>query len=215
MDSPTVTVRGQAVVSGKPDEARLALEIKSLYSTPQEALADVAARSEELEKVLDELDVGEEDRTTSGVTVREERDYSKGEYIHRGYIASNMMLVTLNDARIVGRLMREATNRSQARISGPRWQIALDNPARAEAYRQAAANARSKGEAYVEALGARLGAVVSVAEPGLGRVESQFHLADAMAAPSTMADAAPTVEVHAGDLDISALVEVVFRIEQR
>jgi uncharacterized protein YggE len=210
MDGPTVTVQGRAVVSGKPDEARLALEITSLDSTPQEALADVAARSEELDKVLDELDIAGEDRTTSGVSVREERQYVKGEYIHRGYTASNQMSVKLDDARIVGRLMREATSRSQVRISGPWWQVALDNPARVEGYRQAAADARRRGQAYVEALGARLGAVASIAEPGLRRFEPQDdHVDESRVAPS-----APAVEVHAGDLDITAMVEVVFRIEQ-
>ena len=122
--------------------------------------------------------------------------------------------VKLDDATLVGKLMREATNRSQARVSGPWWQVALDNPARAEACRQAAADARRKAEAYVTALGARLGAVASVAEPGLGRFEPNYDRSDMMASRAQMADSDQPVEVHAGDLDISAMVEVVFWIEQ-
>jgi uncharacterized protein YggE len=92
--------------------------------------------------------------------------------------------------------------------------VALDNPARTEAYRQAAADARRKAEAYVTALGARLGAVASLAEPGLGRFEPHYDRSDMMASPAQMADSDQPVEVHAGDLDISAMVEVVFWIEQ-
>lgn len=214
MDSATVTVRGHAVVPGTPDQARLALELKTLESTPQAALAHVAERSEELERILDELEIAQESRSTSGISVSEEREYEDGRYVHRGYTASNQISVKLGDATLVGKLMREATNRSQARVSGPWWQVALDNPARTEAYRQAAADARRRAEAYVNALGARLGAVASVAEPRLGRLDSHYDHSDVMATSDQAPDSDHSVEVHAGDLDISALVEVVFWIEQ-
>ena len=214
MDSATVTVRGHAVVPGTPDQARLALELKSLESTPQAALAHVAERSEELERILDELEIAQKSRSTSGISVHEEREYEGRRYVHRGYTASNQISIKLDDEALVGKLMREATNRSQARVSGPWWQVALDNPARAEACRQAAADARRKAEAYVNALGARLGAVASVAEPGLGRFEPNYDRSDMMASSDRMADSDQPVEVHAGDLDISAMVEVVFWIEQ-
>ena len=187
MNSATVTVRGHAVVPGTPDEARLTLELKTLESTAQAALAHVAERSEELERILDELEIAQERRSTSGISVSEEREYEDHRYVHRGYTASNQISIKLDDARLVGKLMREATNRSQARVSGPWWQVALDNPARTEAYRQAAADARRRAEAYVNALGARLGAVASVAEPGLRRFDSHYDRSDVMASSDQMA----------------------------
>lgn len=119
MDNATVTVRGHAVVPGTPDQARLALELKTLESTPQAALARVAERREELERILDELEIAQERRSTSGISVSEEREYEDGRYVHRGYTAFNQISIKLDDATFVGKLMREATNRSQARVSRP------------------------------------------------------------------------------------------------
>lgn len=214
MDISTVTVRGQAVVPGEPDEVRLAIELTALFPTPEEALADVAKRSEILESIFDDLDISRTARTTSGVSVREEREYEGGNYLHRGYTASNRVSIRLADSQLVGRLMKEATNQAQARLQGPWWQIALDNPARVEAYREAAADARRKAEAYAEALGARLGTVLTVIEPGLRR-EPEHDRVYAMAASADMSlEAEPEIEVHAGSLDIPAAVEVTFRLEQ-
>jgi uncharacterized protein YggE len=214
MDISTVTVRGQAVVPGEPDEVRLAIELTALSPTPEEALADVAKRSEILERIFNDLDIPRKARTTSGVSVKEEREYERGKYLHRGYTASNRVSIRLDDYQLVGRLMKEATNQAQARLQGPWWQIALDNPARAQAYREAAADARRKAEAYAEALGARLGSVLTVTEPGLRR-EPEHDRVYAMAASADMSlEAEPEIEVQAGSLDIPAAVEVTFRLEQ-
>ena len=169
MDTSTVTVRGDAVVPGEPDEVRLTVEVTALFPTPEEALADVAARSETPEGLLRALDVPRSARTTSGLSVSEEREYERGRYVHRGYTASNRIWIRSNDPGIVGRLMKRATNDAKARIEGPWWHIALDSPARVEACRQAATDARRKADAYANALGARLGHVLSVVEPGLRR----------------------------------------------
>jgi uncharacterized protein YggE len=214
VDESTVIVRGEAVVPGEPDEVRLVLEVTALFPSPEEALADVAKRSEILEGIFDDLNIPRAARSTSGVSVREEREYERGKYHHRGYAASNRVSVRLDDAELVGRLMKSATGKAKAQIRGPWWQIATDNPARVEAYREAATDARRRAEAYAEALGARLGAVLKVTEPGL-RHEHPHESVYAMAASADMSmPPEPEVEVHAGSLDIAATVEVTFRLEQ-
>jgi uncharacterized protein YggE len=110
MDLSTVTVRGQAMVSGEPDEVRLAIELTSLFPIPEQALADVARRSEILEHIFENLDIPRAARTTSGLSVREERDYEKCLHVHRGYAASNRVSIRLDDPQLIGRLMKEATN---------------------------------------------------------------------------------------------------------
>ncbi|MDQ3955635.1 MAG: SIMPL domain-containing protein [Actinomycetota bacterium] len=200
MDISTVTVRGQAVVPGEPDEVRLAVEVTALFPTPEEALDDVTRRSEILERVFENLNIPQPARTTSGVSVREEREYERGKYLHLGYTASNSISIRLNDPQLVGRLIKEATNQAQARLQGSWWQIAFENPARVEAYRQAAGDARRKAEAYAQALGARLGAVLTVTEPGLRR-EPAHDSVFAMASASDMAPGSESeIDVHAGSL---------------
>jgi uncharacterized protein len=212
MTTPTVVVRGTAVVPGEPDEVEIGLEITALLQTAEEALTDVARRSEILDALLTELDVPRKARSTSGVSVQEEREYQKDRHVFRGYRARNNVQVKLEDGTLIGRIMRLATERAQARIDGPYWRIALDNPARAEACRQAATDARRKAQAYAEALGVRLGAVVQVVEPGV-HVSRPRHGTEFVVASAMDMDEAPEIRVDAGELDIPAVVEVTFNLE--
>ena len=211
----TVRVRGEAVVPAQPDEVQLAVNVTALEDSLERAMGEVARRSEELEAILDELEVPRSRRVTSGISVGVEREYERDRWRHKGYRASNRVVLRLEDATGLGRLINEATSRAEARIDGPWWRIALDNPARAEACRRAAAQARRKAEAYAGALGARLGEILRVSEPGLGgRLSSgEFPVAAPAVAPVPAAQA-PEVTVEPGAVDITAAVDVTFRLEQ-
>jgi uncharacterized protein YggE len=115
----------------------------------------------------------------------------------------------LDDPAPLGALMRESVKRTQAQIDGPWWRVAPENPARAEACRLATAEARRKAEAYVEGLGARLGAVLSIREPAAEGSMPRMALA-ARAQP--MAEGAE-VTVQAAELDVFASVEVTFQLQ--
>lgn len=213
MSDSTLKVRGYAVVAGEPDEAEVSITLTKLDAEADTALAEVARRSEELEKLLQEMEIERSARSTSGISVREEREYDKGKYHHRGYRATNVLRVRLQEAQKVGRLVQHATSRALAQVDGPWWRIALDNPARVEACRQAAAEAKRKAEAYATALGARLGVVMAVAEPGL-EGERYGDRVYAMADMAPASPRSPELTVEAGELDISAAVDVTFRLEQ-
>lgn len=207
MAEATVTALGEAVVPGRPDEGIWAISVSSLETTPDAALADVGARSNDLVGLLDQLAVPKEKRSTTGVTVREEFDYADGKQVHRGFRAENLVTVRLADATIAGRLIQESIARAKANVRGPTWWIAPDNPARVEACRRAAAEARRKAEAYAEALGLRLGPVVEVREPPA--------TTGAFPRPGVMRAMAETssVEVDPGELNVEAQVEVSFRLD--
>ena len=216
--SATVTVRGTAVVPVQPDEVELALELTHLASTPDVALTEVSRRSKELERLFEELAVGRDRWTTSGVSLQEEYEWNQrtGQQTLRGLKATTTVTLRLRDATPVGRLMGEAARRAQARIAGPWWRIAPDNPGRAEACRRAALDARRKAEGYVSALGGRLGSIVEINEPGLTPPRPpQPQMA--MLAKRQLADTAehaPEVAVQAGTLEVSASVVVTFAVEQ-
>jgi uncharacterized protein YggE len=129
--------------------------------------------------------------------------------VRRGYRATNHVVVRLDAAEMAGRLMNEAVTRAQARVNGPRWRFKLENPARAEACRQAAADARRKAEAYAAALGMRLGPVLRVAESGAdsgGEAAALPPMIREGPGPSDM-------QIEAGRLDVAATVEVTFALE--
>lgn len=214
MSTGTVTVRGQAVATGRPDEARLTLSLEAMLASHAEAISEVAERSSELEALLDGLGVSEESRTTSGVTVREETEYdgTTRTHRHRGYRATNTIVLRLEDVDLVGKVMTQSARTVGADVAGPYWHLALTNPTHEEAHRAAATNAKRKAEAYASALGSRLGAVVRVTEPAVG-----FHHTEEIRAYATEAMAVaspePDVEIHSGSLDVVGSVEVTFNLE--
>lgn len=210
--SATVTVQGKAIVAAQPDEIEVLLEMSHLARSHQDALGEVTRRSLALEGIFERLGIGRAEWTTSGVMVAEQYDWENGKHVFRGYRASNRITVRLDNAERIGRLMNEATTEAKAQIHGPTWRIAHDNPARAEACREAARDARRKAEAYVEALGASLGPIVKVIEPGL-RFEPPRPM-DRVALKAEMASAVPELTVQAGELDVTASVEVTFEIAQ-
>ena len=159
-------------------------------------------------------------RATSGISVLEETEWDarSSRRKHLGYRAVNRISVRLDDVETVARLISEATDKCDASVRGPDWQIALANPARTEAFRAAAEDARRKAEAYASALGTSLGDVLTVIEPGLGVRVHQRHEIMPVPAPAAAPQAAaarpPEIQIEAGALDLAAAVEVTFALEQ-
>jgi len=209
MIAGTVVVRGHGLVPGEPDQLEVALTVSAVEDSAASALTVAARLSGELVAVLSELAVPDGARSTSGLSVREEFERVEGRWARRGYRASNQVVVRLQEPDRIGRLMSEAVARARARVDGPRWRFKPDNPARAEACRRAAADARRKAEAYAGALGLRLGDVLRMAEPGTD------HDPEAGLAPVLLRDAPGPTDMHvrAGHLDVEATVEVTFALE--
>lgn len=210
--SATITVAGTAVVPAQPDEVAIGVTLSHLAPTPDAAITEVAARSQQLEAIFNELSIGRDRWTTSGVSVNEEREWDGNRQIHRGYRAGTRVHLRVADAQLVGKVMHEAVRRCQAAIDGPTWLIAPDNPAHDEARRLAATSARAKAETYATALNTRLGSILTVTEPGLATEPARpIHKGARMLA---MESAAPELTVQSGDLDISATIVVTFALEQ-
>lgn len=208
MEPASVRVRGHGVAQARPDRVQVRITVRALLSQPDAALDEAALRLAEVQTVLDGEGVAATDRLTEGLSVREAQEWVEGRAVHRGWVASASTVVTTVEPAVVGRLLRRVVEVSGAEVAGPWWQVAPDNPAWLEACRLAAEEARRKAEAYAGALGLRLGAVVSVAEPdGEDRPEPR-----PMALAAARSRAAEP-ELEAGDLEVRAGVEVTFRLE--
>jgi uncharacterized protein len=164
----TVTVRGQATVRTEPDVAVLWVTLSAFEQSPGEALGDVAQRADALGVLFDELGVREADRSTAGVSVAEEFDPPTRSNRGLGHRATARIAVHLADPEVIGRAISRASEDLHASIDGPHWFITPANPARLEAARQAAADARRKAEAFATGVGATLDILVSLVEPDTG-----------------------------------------------
>jgi uncharacterized protein YggE len=203
--APTITVRGVGLIRAEPDEAMLWITLTALKDGPGEALADVSTRASALAALLDELDVAKADRSTSGITVAEEFDHTEQGRRSLGHRASSGISVRLTDPDLIGRLVAKATEDLGARIAGPRWLISLDNPVRLEAAREAAADARRKAEAYAKGVGATVGQLIRLSEPGERGAEMHFGRAVRASIES--------IPVEPGEHDVAASIEATFALD--
>ena len=177
----TLTVVGRSSVSTPPDEASLVLTVESVRPAAGEALSDVAERARTLVALLDELGVGAAARTTTGVSVGEAGEHRDGVWQHRGYRANERLTVTVGEAATVARVLADAVERAGAAVEGPWWSVSAAHPARADALRAAAGDARVRAEALAAGLGMRLGALVEAVETDAQRPVPRGALLRAMA----------------------------------
>lgn len=205
--TPTVTVRGDGLVRAEPDEAVLWITLTALEDRPGTALADVSARTTALVALLDEVGVREGDRSTTGIAVGEEFDHRPDGRVSLGHRAASGVSVRLTDPELIGRLIARATEDLDARIGGPRWLISLENPVRLEAARRAAADARRKAEAYADGVGARVGRLIRLSEPG-EHAGPAMRLAALRGMP-----AHDPIPVEPGEHEIAASVQATFALE--
>lgn len=202
----TITVHGQAILPAEPDELRLRFTISAVRS--RQALEDVTARSRQLQELLDETDVPAPKRITSGISVREVREWAEDRPAHRGYEAQASTIVRLDDATAAGPLLEAAVERADAHVDGPWWSVDRVNPARLQACREAIKDARRKAEAYADASGLTLGPVVSITDSGV----SLWGGGRMLSGVAEVATAEP-IQIEPGTPDVAASVTVTYEIE--
>jgi len=208
--TPTVTVRGEAILRAEPDEAMVWITLTALENDPGQGLADVSRRSQALVGLLDELGVAGQDRSTAGVKVREEFDYTKSGRRSLGHRATASVSARLTDPEVIGRLITRATTDLQARIEGPRWQIAARNPINLEVAREAAADGRRKAQAYARGVGAKLGRIIRLAEPDTEVAAPVMHRAAVLESAGAPGD---EMSIEPGEQEVSAAINVTFALD--
>jgi uncharacterized protein YggE len=112
-----VTVRGDAVIRTEPDEALLWITLSTLEEAPGRALADMSTRSKALVVMLDELGVAKADRSTTGVSVQEEFDYTDEGRRSLGHRASSSVAVRISDSERLGLVVARTTDDLAARVA--------------------------------------------------------------------------------------------------
>ena len=204
---PSVRATGEGSVTVKPDQA-----IVSIGVITQAATADAAASQNAtqvtilLDRLKKELGSNGELRT-SGYSLSPNYHYptppASGSPTISGYTASNTVQATTRDLPSVGRLIDAATRAGANHVQGIQFMLRDEQPARAQALKQAAQAARANAEAIAAALGVRVvglrSAETALAEPIRPRV--MFEAAARASTP-----------VEPGTVDIRATVTVTLDV---
>jgi uncharacterized protein YggE len=206
----SVVVMGSAQQLVQPDRVVVGLGLTVVAADAATALDQVSERSVTLGDRLAELGFTSADWVTDGVTVAEEWEYRRDQNTLVGHRASTAITVTIDELDRLPRLLRLAVGDAGAHVRNLSWQVDTAHPVRHELLGRAALDARRRAEAYVSALGLRLGAVELISEAPIST--GPAPMADAMPMMRAMKAGGAEMAVSAGQIELSAQVHVRFAI---
>jgi uncharacterized protein YggE len=208
-----IVVCGTAQGRALPDRAVLRAVVEGDGASREDAYQQATGPAGEVDAVLAARGAALDRVTTAALLVHPRTRWRKGENVRTGWRASRTTAVEVADLSVVGDLIAELATAGAA-VSGPYWHLDPANPVHAEVRGLAAADARSRAEAYAGALRIELAGVAWVAEPGLrGGSDTHFGgVAMGMSLPAPGGAAPEAIEVAVDEMTVEARVEVGFTI---
>lgn len=207
-DAPVVAVRGEAYREVAPELARFTVTATARDRDREATLTRLAERAAAVRVLLDAAEPAVERRETGQLRVWPETKRS-GERVV-AYHGSVTTTVTVVDFTALGELMLRLADQDQVELAGPWWSLRPDSPAYREARHAAIADALARAREYAEALGARVTALVELADTGLTTAPPML----AKAGFARGAEAAPELELDPQPQPVQAAVEARFTISE-
>ena len=212
--SETITVEGVSEVSVMPDLVSVYLNVETL-----EASANVAKdkNAEIVAKVKDALIAAgfdREDFETQNFNIYEEFDWSKDERTSKGFKATHSIVVSVDskDEAMIGAAIDAAVNNG-ALLGYVNFALSqeLENEYKAKALKAAAEDAKIKGEAVADGLGARLGKVVSTTMGNGFRYSPMMAYDNAEGGALKGAEVATNIQVS--EQVVNAAISVTYKLK--
>jgi uncharacterized protein YggE len=213
-ETPHVGVRGEATIEVEPELARIAVTVSARGTDRRATLDDLSRRNAHvLDLVKGYADAVEKLETGAFVITPELRERGRGERV-RAYHGSVRIGATLTDFTALGELTTRLADLDLTRVDGPWWSLRPDSPAYSSARRQAVRDAVQRAREYAEALGARLVALVELADEGVQQ-SAPFRAHPAMrtaafAAPGGAEDMAQALDMEPERQSVYAQVTAHF-----
>ncbi|MEU5528352.1 SIMPL domain-containing protein [Micromonospora chersina] len=207
-DAPVVAVRGEAYREVAPELARFTVTATARDRDRETTLTRLAERTAAVRVLLDAAEPAVERRETGQLRVWPETRRS-GERVV-AYHGSVTTTVTVVDFTALGELMLRLADQEQVEVAGPWWSLRPDSPAYREARHAAIADALARAREYAEALGARVTALLELADTGLAAAPPMM----AKAGFARAGEAAPELELDPQPQPVQAAVEARFTISE-
>ncbi|MGC3862038.1 SIMPL domain-containing protein [Micromonospora chersina] len=207
-DAPVVAVRGEAYREVAPELARFTVTATARDRDRETTLTRLAERTAAVRVLLDAAEPAVERRETGQLRVWPETKRS-GERVV-AYHGSVTTTVTVVDFTALGELMLRLADQEQVEVAGPWWSLRPDSPAYREARHAAIADALARAREYAEALGARVTALLELADTGLAAAPPMM----AKAGFARAGEAAPELELDPQPQPVQAAVEARFTISE-
>ncbi|WFE94659.1 SIMPL domain-containing protein [Micromonospora sp. WMMD987] len=206
-DGPVVAVRGEAYREVAPELARFEVTATARERDRQVALTRLAERAAAVRVLLDEHEPAVDRREAGELRVRPETNRS-GERVV-GYLGSVSTTVTVTDFGSLAELMLRLAELDQVEVAGPWWSLRPDSPVHRDARHAAITDALRRAREYAEALGARVTALVELADTDEG-----FGGGGAMYARQDRLAGSPELELDPRPQPVHAVVRARFTISE-
>lgn len=209
----TITVNGTGFAEVSPDRATLQMSIVAREPTLAAAQKTAADVTNKVLKMLDRMSIDRKQVDTTGASVRPDYRWNreKEEQELRGYISERQISVEIRDLEKLGAIVEGAVDAGVNQVSPPQ----LDSSKRKDTYRKAlrvaAEDARDNAAQLADALGAKLGKVISI-NSGSNQPRPPVPYAANMRTLSAESDAVESY--NAADLSFNAAVTVVFELTE-
>lgn len=210
----TLRVSGQAEVMVTPDRARVTFGAEAQESDATEATAKVNSIMNRALANIKRLGISDKDIQTKQVNLypvyatRKSGDTNPPPVV--AYRATNTVQVTVDDLSLIGKIIDTANEAGANRQNGVSFELKDDTVAKSQALRKAAAEARTKAQALVDALDVRLVKIMSVNEGGVNVVYPRAYEGGMM-----MARDSASTPIQTGELTVQANISLVYVIASR
>ncbi|MCX4389611.1 SIMPL domain-containing protein [Micromonospora peucetia] len=210
VDGPVVAVRGEAYREVAPEIARFAVTVTARDRDREATLTRLAERAAAVRVLLDGEGPAIDRRETGELRVRPETRRS-GERVV-AYSGSVTTTVTVSDFTALGELMLRLADQDQVEVAGPWWSLRPDSPAHREARHAALADALLRAREYAEALGARVTALIELADAGAAEQPMMSRMAYAF--DGAAEGGTPELELDPQPQTVHAAVQARFAISE-
>ena len=205
---PYIRTSAEAVVSAKPDRAKVNIGVTTQAPAAQAAAAQNAKQLDGVIRQIRSALGSAVELKTIGYSVNPDYRYKEGAPpAIAGYTATNILEVTLDDLTLVGKLIDAATQSGANTVQGLQFTLKDESAVQGQALREAALKARTKAEAVAQALGLKITRVISAEESGgsVIRPMAPQMMARAQAASVPTPVESGSIEIHG---NVTLTVEV-------
>ncbi len=204
-----ITVTGSSQVFASPDEAIVQLGVQQQDTNASEAQDAANKVANRLIAALEKMGIAKKDVQTSQLSLYPQYNNPKpGEQSKiTSYVASNILSVRLKDLSKVGAVIDAGVTAGVNNVQGIDFNLRDGRGPRAQALKDAVADARSKADAIAEALGVKITGVYDVSTDGGYNPPPRPFMA--RGAGLAMKDATP---VESGQIEVNVNVTIRYKI---
>jgi len=210
----TIAVNGAGEVKVPPDLAVVSFAVETTAPTAGAAVAENARQSAAVADAVRQLLASNGKVTTTRYSldpVYEQRERGSAPAAPRitGYVARNQVRAETRAIDSIGKLIDAAAKAGANRVDGLDFTLEQRAQAQTDALQRAGEDARRQAEATAAALGVKLGKVLAASTNAAPIIAPRPFARVGMA----MADASAPTPVEAGDVTVSAMLQVTYEIE--